>query len=282
MSTPITGPFHLSTPEQPVALPRWIISGVEHLSGLAEMNRLYALNDQTQASEPQPFLQFVLDLFTIRVQVSSAEIASIPQQGSVVVVVNHPFGGLEGILLGHILLPVRPDVKIMANFLLQRIPELRDLFLFVDPFRTAQSSRANIQGLRATVRWLEAGHLLGIFPAGEVAHFHLRMGRVVEPLWSESMARLIRRTGATVVPVAFVGSNRWLFHLAGVLHPMLRTAMLPRELLNKRGQTITIRIGKAIEPASIQTFTSDRALIDYLRRHTLGLVGERSHLQTVL
>lgn len=269
----LSGPFSLSTSEHPLNVPGWAIDLAERIFGLAEMNHLY--HTIHPSSEPQPFIQFIFDFLHIRLHVRYTDVARIPQDGAVVVVANHPFGGLEGMLLGNLLLSVRPDVKILANFLLQRIPELRDLFIFVDPFGTAQSSRANIQGVRAALRWLEAGGMLGIFPAGEVAHLSLRIGRVVEPMWGESVARLIRHSGVAVLPVAFVGSNRRLFHLAGLLHPMLRTALLPRELLNKRNQTIEMCIGDVIAPSQIETFTSDRALIDYLRRHTLGLVRER-------
>lgn len=262
------GPFSLSPDGAATPYPRWLCSAVEHLSCLTTLNRIY--HTLQHHTEPLAFIRAVLHHFNIRVRVSGAE--HIPRQGSVVLVANHPFGGLEGMLLAHLLLPIRPDAKILANFLLQRIPQLRDLFIFVDPFRNAQSARANIEGLRAAVRWLQGGGVLGIFPAGEVAHLNVKLCRVVEPLWSESMARLIRRSGASVVPVAFFGRNGNLFHLAGVLHPLLRTALLPRELLNKRNRTINVCIGAAIPPPQLQHFTSDRALIDYLRQHTLNLV----------
>ena len=68
-------------------------------------------------------------------------LARIPEKGKIVLVANHPFGGIEGIIMGAILQRVRPDVKIMANYLLSAIPEMRDLFIFVDPVRRSGSGQ---------------------------------------------------------------------------------------------------------------------------------------------
>ena len=168
--------------------------------------------------------------------ISSAEdLARIPAQGPVVVVANHPFGGVEGIILPSLLGKVRRDVKILANYLLQPVTELQDLFIYVDPFGTNHSTKANLASLREAMVWLKQGGLLGIFPAGEVSHLTWPKLEITDPVWSRTVARLIRKSRADAVPVFFAGQNGPLFQCLGMVHPLLRTALLPREALNKSG-----------------------------------------------
>jgi len=218
------------------------------------------------------FLRGLIRAFGFNCNVSREDLERIPASGPVVVVANHPYGGLEGILLAEMLHRVRPDAKIMANHLLGSIRELRELFILVDPFGTDSSLGRNIAPLRESIAWLRDGAALGVFPAGEVAHYNVRERRVAEPRWSPSIARIITSCGATVVPVHFSGANGAMFHLAGLLHPKLRTMLLPREFVNKARKTVDVRVGQPIAPARLEGLT-DRQAADYLRLHTEMLGG---------
>src|SRR5262249_17967157 len=112
--------------------------------------------------------------------------------------------------------------------------------------------------------------------AGEVSHVNLRKREVTDPAWHTAVARIIRMTEAPALPVFFSGSNGLLFQLAGLVHPSLRTAMLPRELLNKRGTQIEARIGRLVPTEKLVAFETDDALIDYLRRRTYLLSNRPS------
>src|SRR5207244_521579 len=111
----------------------------------------------------------------------------------------------------------------------------------IDPFGGPQAKRANAAGIRKAVRWLEGGGALLIFPAGEVSHLNLRTFSISDPPWSATAARLIRMSGAPVVPMYFGGANSALFQLAGIVHPRLRTLLLPHELGNKVGSRVAVR-----------------------------------------
>ena len=113
--------------------------------------------------------------------------------------------------------------------------------------------------------------LLAVFPAGSVSHIHLRQRRIVDPEWNAGIARIVRRSHARVVPVFFGGANSLFFQIAGMVHPKLRTALLPRELLNKGKRSISVRIGNVIPYRKIEAFDGDEKLIGYLRMRTYAL-----------
>ena len=185
-----------------------------------------------------------------------------------VAVANHPFGLIEGAILAVQLAAVRPDVKVMANHLLATLPEARQHCIFVNPFGGPGAVLSNQSGLKDSIAWLKKGALLAAFPAGEVAHLNLREGAVTDPEWNRNIARLIRLTGATVLPIYFLGANSALFHLLGLLHPRIRTALLAHEFLNKNNSEIELRIGSPINPAKVRCYQDDLALIRYLRHRT--------------
>ncbi|HET6249393.1 MAG TPA: GNAT family N-acyltransferase [Tepidisphaeraceae bacterium] len=239
---------------------------------LFRLDALNALWDRcTRAGDEQRFMDRVLDDLGIRYRLAAEDLARIPKTGPVVVVCNHPFGALDGMILAALLTRIRPDVKIMANYLLGRIPDTRDLFLLVDPFGGKDAARTNLRPLRQAIQCVQAGGMLAIFPAGEVAHADLRTREVTEPAWSTTVARIARKAGAPVLPLYFHGQNSTLFQLLGLLHPKLRTAMLPRELFKKRAAAIEVRVGSSIAHRKFCAVGDDRQIADFLRQRTLLL-----------
>jgi putative hemolysin len=168
---------------------------------------------------------------------------------------------------------VRPDVKILANHLLRRVPELQDHALFVDPFGGAAATARNLGAMRGALRHLRAGGAIVVFPAGEVSALNLASGEIADPGWSPTVARLIRSSGATALPVFFAGRNSALFQCAGLIHRRSRTLLLSRELLRQRGRRVSVSIGHPIPPARIAKTTTDEELSAYLRVRTYVLGG---------
>lgn len=224
---------------------------------------------------PGAFFEEILLAMGIKVSVTKGDLGHIPEKGPCIVVANHPFGGIDGIVLGSLLLSVRSDAKVMANYLLGRIPELREAFLPVDPFSGRNGSALNLFSLRATLRLLKEGGLLAIFPAGEVSHVHLRERGLTDPQWTPMLSRLVRATGAPVLPAFFPGANSALFQGLGLLHPRLRTMMLPREMLKKKNRTVEVRLGRLI-PFERLRGLADQDMMGYLRFRTY-LLGVSPH-----
>ncbi|HUO32002.1 MAG TPA: lysophospholipid acyltransferase family protein [Bryobacteraceae bacterium] len=238
------------------------------LERLLLLDRLDSLYQQAQLRDDQPFADRFLTLLNVRPRVSGQDLALVPKQGPVVAVANHPFGLIEGAVLAALLRSVRPDIKIMANHLLAAFPETSDYCVFVDPFGGGRAIRANQRGLKDSIAWLKRGGLLGVFPAGEVACWNLKERAVIDPEWSQTVARLVRITGASVLPMFFGGANSALFQLLGLLHPRVRTALLPHEFFNKHDRVIDVRIGSPIPPAKLRSYQDDVALTRYLRHRT--------------
>ena len=235
--------------------------------GLSKINDIY-LHAKSASTCTRDFLEAVLDYMDIRIDVARAELERIPAKGPVVVVANHPHGAIEGLVLAKLLLEVRPDVKIMANYLLGRIPELRELFMFVDPFSHDAAVEANFGSMRRSIRMVEKGGLLAIFPAGEVAHMSWSRPQVEDQQWNTTAARIAQNAGAPVVPVYFHGANGPFFQAAGLIHPMLRTALLPRQVPKMAGGIIRLRVGTAISPKHLAGFGNAAKRTDYLKWRT--------------
>jgi putative hemolysin len=236
---------------------------------------LRELYSRVQSSDQSCIWQGVLQEMQVECEVSDSDLKNIPSAGPLVVVANHPFGMIEGAILGSTLARVRSDVKVMTNYLLAGIPELRQGCIFVDPFRNRRSPLQNRRGIRESLEWLSNGGVLVIFPAGEVSSWDLRTHRVTDPKWSDTAARLARTSGAAVLPVYVKGENSLPFHLLGFVHPRLRTVRLPQELLNKRGKTIEIRIGSDIPAEQLAALQEPEAATQYLRWRTY-LLAERN------
>src|SRR5579871_1543055 len=232
------------------------------------LDRLRELYQRVRKPDDRPVLENLLNELQINYQVDPEDLAGIPKSGPVIVVANHPFGLLEGAILGAMLPRIRPDVKIMANYLLAGLPEVENHCIFVDPFKGQSSSAINSRGLRRSIRWVKSGGMAVIFPAGEVSHWKMNAGQVADPEWSETVARLVRLTGASVVPIFFKGSNSIPFHLLGMFHPRLRTIRLPKELLNKTGKSVEVRIGTVVPHKAIADIAGDRDATSYLRWRT--------------
>jgi putative hemolysin len=213
-------------------------------------------------------------------RIEPGELERVPASGPVVLVANHPFGMLEGVLLGSALRRVRRDFKIMANFLVPAPPGLRERFILVNPYGGTGANAGNRRPLREAITWLKDGGLLVVFPAGDVAQMEWRQRAVVDPPWSESVARLILKCDCTTVPVFLSGSNGLGFHLAGAIHPRLRTADLPRQLLNKRGRQVLIRLGRPVTAKALQVMSSHKDMIEYLRWRTYFLGARTRTSQT--
>lgn len=252
---------------------KWLLTVFQH--PLEKTLSLKAVNDAcerlTLFSNNDNVFQNCLDCLQVRYSISEQDLRKIPKQGPLVVVANHPFGGLEGVILGDIIFRARTDVRVLGNYLLQRIEKLREWIIPVDPFGNRSSAIANAKSIKASIRWVAEGGALVTFPAGEVAHFNWGSRQITDPRWSPHVGAIIKHARADVLPVFFPGANSLFFQITGLLHPRLRTALLPHELVNKGAKAINVYIGKVIPWKKISHFSDNEAVTEYVRSSTFFL-----------
>jgi putative hemolysin len=229
--------------------------------------RIRELYRRSQQPAGRPLLENLLSEMRVECRVSEVDLARIPLAGPVVVTSNHPFGILDGAVVGALLTRVRSDVKVMTNFLLAGIPELREHCIFVDPFGGGRSSELNRRALAEAIAWLQAGGMLAMFPAGEVSHLRLSEMQIADPQWNTASSRLACKTGSAALPLFVQGCNSVPFQAVGLLHPRLRTAWLLNEFLQQSGKTVEVRIGNVI-PAEALGESGAQEAASYLRWRT--------------
>lgn len=246
-----------------------VVRAIEAILGIDRLRESY--RSLPLARDARTFACHALNALNVSMEVRSEDLARIPREGACIVVANHPHGGLDGLCLVSMLLGVRTDVKILANPFLLGIAELRDLFLEVDPFGGMQARSFNRQGVRAALKWLTQGGMLVIFPAGEVSSLDLGARQVRDPAWQPGAARLMRRSGARVLPIHIGGRNSNFFQISGLVNARLRTLFLVRELLKPKRLPIPIRVGRVIEASQLTHAEGDRNVTEYLRFRTYAV-----------
>ncbi len=251
-------------------LPCVIASIITRLLGLHILQRWY--QSKPQGLSTRQFCQYTLSCINVSSQVTEGTLDNVPAEGPLVIVANHPFGGIEGVLLLEHLLGRRSDLKVLTNRVLSRIPEFSNHFIPVDVFHSGN----NRDALRHAETHVANGGALLVFPAGEVSSFQWRQRRIVEADWRPTAARIAQKYKASVSPLFIEGHNRLRFHLVGLLHPLLRTLLLPREMLARQNTTIRLRIGRPIQNDELVDLNRDQANA-YLRLNTLLLGRTANH-----
>jgi putative hemolysin len=269
---PVPLRFTYSRPDQ-----RWLnrslIRMIEQISGQPHLERLY----RTWADNPLPgenIFAASMRLFGIEVNLQAGDWSSVPRRGPVLFVANHPFGVIDGLLMGHLATAIRPDTKIMTHSLLCQVPEAREFLLPVDFAGTPEAAQTSARTRLRCVEWLRQGHAVAVFPAGSVSTsqspFH---GPALDAAWHPFAAKLALIPGVTVIPVCFHGQNSRLFQLASHLHYALRVALLFRESRRRAGTSISVSLGEPISALKLSQLGSRDAVIKVLRRSTLCLKG---------
>lgn len=195
---------------------------------------------------------------------------NIPATGAAILIANHPTGALDGIMMLDIVAKIRKDVKFMGNFLLNRIEPMAKFFITIDPFNSRDKS-INQKGIRQSIEHLRNGGLIVIFPAGEVATWQKGFSKIEDKAWGNTILKFIQKVHVPVIPAYIEAGNSLLFHLVGKINPLLRTALLPHELINKKNKKIHIRIGSPIKQQTQSELTKMNEYGNYLRANVMFL-----------
>ena len=204
----------------------------------------------------------------IRGIVTDDDVERIPRTGPLLVVANHAYGGADPQVLATLLERARPDVKFIANRLMAELPVVQGRVFVASVLNEKDASGTNHRTLRQVVDWLRDGHCVCVFPAGEVSHIRWGRWHAVDGHWQTQVARVVRRTGATVLPVFIDGCNSWRFQLIGLIHPILRTLLLAREYARMEGRDVRLVVGTPIPAEELLSQGDENDAMRYLRVRT--------------
>jgi len=250
---------------------RAIIRVVENVTGRISLIRR-ARGYEHEVAAGRDFWQVMVERYGITLDVVGGSLTNIPANGPLVLIANHPYGILDGLMMGHILSVVRGDFRILANSVFKKAEDLNRIVLPVDFDETREAMRTNLETRATALRYLADGGAIGVFPGGTVSTAAKPFSRPMDPGWRNFTAKMIARSGATVVPIYFDGANSRLFQLASHVHYTLRMALLIKEFRARVDEPVRVVVGEPVNAVKLAALRSDpKGMMDFLRRETYAL-----------
>lgn len=248
-----------------------MIRVLENATGRLGLIRLAEGYDE-DVRQGRDFWEVMVHRYGLELEIVGGSLSNIPAQGPVVAIANHPYGILDGLMMGHILSQARGDFRILAHRVFRKAEDLDRVILPISFEESREAVQLNIETRRTALRYLAEGGIIGIFPGGTVSTASKPFGQPMDPNWRGFTARMIAKSDAAVVPIFFEGHNSRLFQLMSHLHSTLRMGMLIKEFRARINTPVRVAIGAPIPRSDLQPFAKDtRAMMDFLREATYGL-----------
>ncbi|WP_394177851.1 lysophospholipid acyltransferase family protein [Yoonia maritima] len=251
---------------------RALVRAMENATGRLQLIRKARGYDLDVASG-QDFWEVITTRYGLDLNVISGSIENIPATGPVIVVANHPYGILDGLMLGRIMSQRRDgDFRVLAHRVFRRSPDLERVILPISFDETKEAAKLNLATRAEAVRYLSEGGAIGVFPGGTVSTAATPFSAPMDPGWRTFTAKMIAKSGATVVPIFFEGGNSRLFQLASHIHNNLRMGLLIREFKTRVNKPVRVVIGDPISPDTLLAYKKDpKGCMDFLRKATYDL-----------
>ncbi|MFO7617764.1 MAG: 1-acyl-sn-glycerol-3-phosphate acyltransferase [Bacteroidales bacterium] len=256
------------------------------LLAIDKVNQVYHNSGQFTGAA---FTQGLLNDLGVNYLIGHAERLKALPQGPFITIANHPYGGLDGVILVDLMAGIRPDYKLMVNEMLSRVKTLSDNFISVTPTGNFKKgiSAASLHGIRKTLAHIREGHPAGFFPSGAVSDLSLRDLRVRDRKWQDSVLHLIHRVKVPILPIRFFDGNSPYYYLLGLLNWRIRVLRVPSELFNKRNQVTRVGVGQIISVEEQDQFPDPASFGVHLRKmvYEMALPGSftpRSDLEKLL
>lgn len=250
-----------------------VISAMELFTGKIAILRMIRKFERRGTPSGQLFWRAALDTMGIDLKTPQEQLDLIPKKGPVVVVANHPHGMIDGMIFADLIGRVRPDYRILTRSLLTSIDEVASSYMIPVPFpHDPDAQRKGVEMRANAMNHLNEGGVVALFPSGVVAASKTWWSPAVEAEWNVFTAKMIRRSGAQVVPMKFPGQNSRAYQIANQVSPMLRQGLLLHEIVHSCNKPQAPIVGAPIEQAEIDARAGDpRAFMAWLRAHTLAL-----------
>ncbi|MGL4279341.1 MAG: lysophospholipid acyltransferase family protein [Albidovulum sp.] len=250
---------------------RAVVRLIENATGRIGLIRR-ARGYEEDVARGRDFWQVIVERYGLSLDVVGGSLEHIPASGPLILVANHPYGILDGLMMGYILSALRGDFRIIAHQVFRKARDLDRVILPIDFDGTEAAVRRNLETRAAALAYLKTGGAIGIFPGGTVATAPRPFSRPMDPVWRNFTARMILRSEATVVPVYFEGQTSRLFQIASHLHYTLRLGLLIKEFRARTDEPVRLAVGEPIPRGEIAARAGDaKARMDFLRRRTYEL-----------
>jgi putative hemolysin len=248
-----------------------MIRVMENATGrLGLIRRAEGYNDEVR--QGRDFWEVMVERYGLQLDVIRGSLDNIPREGPVVVIANHPYGILDGLMLGHILSQVRGEFRIMAHQVFRKAEDINRIILPISFEESKEALALNIRTRKEALRFLADGGAIGIFPGGTVSTAAKPFGRPMDPGWRSFTARMIAKSDATVVPLFFDGHNSRLFQLMSHVHTTLRMGLLIKEFRARMNTPVRVVVGEPIPRERLTPHLNDsRAMMAFLRESTYAL-----------
>ena len=250
------------------------IKAIEWMTGKISILRMVNKFEKNNAIyRGQRFWKGALDVMGIDLRTPAEQIANIPTEGPVVVVANHPHGMVDGMILAELIGRVRQDYRILTRSVLTGLDEAATSFMIPVPFPHDPEAQRKMVEMRAkAMAHLKAQGVIALFPSGVVMSSDTMFGPAIEREWNVFTAKLIRTSGAKVVPIYFPGTNSRWYQMANRISPILRQGLLLHEIVRSCNKPIAPVIGEPISDEDMEMLAKNpRGFMAWLRDHTLAL-----------
>jgi putative hemolysin len=227
---------------------------------------------EDEVAQGRDFWQVMVDRYGLSLDLVGGALSNIPSEAPVILIANHPYGILDGLMMGHILSQARGDFRILANSVFRKAEDLNRIVLPISFDETREGVQTNIATRKTALDYLEQGGAIGVFPGGTVSTAERPFGRPMDPMWRNFTARMIAKSNATVVPIYFDGHTSRLFQIASHLHSTLRLGLLIKEFKKRVDTPVRVVIGEPIGRDVLNPIAKDsKQMMDFLRKATYEL-----------
>jgi putative hemolysin len=233
---------------------------------------------ESEVAAGRDFWQVMVERYGLSLDVISGHLDNIPREGPVILIANHPYGILDGLMMGHILSETRGDFRILAHKVFRKAEDLERIILPVSFDETKEAVKLNLETRKTALRYLTNGGAVGVFPGGTVSTAVKPFARPMDPGWRSFTARMIAKSDAAVIPMYFDGHTSRMFQIASHLHYTLRMGLLIREFRERVDTPVRVAIGKPLSRDRLASLASDgKAMMDFLRKSTYELAPGPKH-----